>query len=253
MPVGNTTPLIDVRNLGFRYGAIPVLEDITFTVSAGEYLGVIGPNGGGKTTLIKILLGLLPPTSGSVKIFGTDVREFRERYTIGYVPQQLAHAEFQFPATVREVVASGRVPRVGMLRSFDRADRDAIARVMGVAEVRHLSDRRIGDLSGGERQKVFIARALAGEPTVLILDEPTVGVDVAAQGKFYAFLADLNENHGITIIFVTHDIDVIAREARSVLCLNHGLICHGSPKDFIKEEFMERLYGRKMQFIHHGH
>ncbi len=248
-----TRVIIDVHDLSFRYGSVPVLENVSFAVNEGEYLGVIGPNGGGKTTLVKILLGLLRPTSGTVKVFGHDVRLFREAYRIGYVPQRITQTEVQFPATVREVVASGRTGHVGLFRRFRHEDHDAVDRAMRTTDVHQYRGRLFGTLSGGERQKVLIARALAGDPRILILDEPTVGVDIGAQGKFYAFLADLNERHGITILFVTHDIDVIAREARSVLCLNHGLVCHGSPREFIKEEYMERLYGRKMQFIQHGH
>ena len=253
MSVATKPVIVDMKHVSFRYGDVPVLDDVSFTITEGEYLGVIGPNGGGKTTLVKILLGLLKPTSGTVTVFGKDIAEFRDGFQIGYVPQRLAHADTQFPAIVREIVASGRTARVGLGRRFKQGDRDAIEKALRVAEVVHIEDRRMGRLSGGERQKVLIARALAGDPNVLILDEPTVGVDIASQEKFYAFLADLNQKHGITIVFVTHDIDVIAREARSVLCLNHGLICHGSPKDFIKEEYMERLYGRKVQFVLHGH
>lgn len=246
--------IIDVQDLTFRYGSVSVLERISFTVREGEYLGVIGPNGGGKTTLIKILLGLLRPSEGDVKIFGVDVREFREGYRIGYVPQRLAHADPHFPATVREMVSSGRTPRVGLFRRFTHTDRDAVEHAMRTANVHELHDRRMDELSGGQRQRVFIARALAAEPQILILDEPTVGVDPSSQETFYSFLAELNTKHHITILFVTHDIDVIAQEAKSVLCLNHGLICHGSPKDFIREEYMERLYGKRgVKFVLHEH
>lgn len=245
--------IVDVQHLTFRYGDVTVLDDLSFTVTAGEYLGVIGPNGGGKTTLVKILLGLLPPTRGSVTLFGRDVRYGSAGPDVGYVPQRLAHAETAFPATVREVVTSGRTARVGLFRRVRHADLDAIDRALTVANVHGVRDRRFGELSGGERQRVLIARALAGEPKVLILDEPTVGVDLASQEKFYAFLADLNTHHGITIVFVTHDIDVIAREARAVLCLNHALVCHGSPREFIREDIMEKLYGRKIHFVHHEH
>lgn len=246
--------IIDVRDLTFRYGSTTIIENINFTVAEGEYLGIIGPNGGGKTTLVKILLGLLVPSSGTVTIFGKDVREFREGYRIGYVPQRLAHADPHFPATVREMVASGRTPRIGLFQPFRHEDHDAVDRAMRIADVHTLRDQRMDELSGGQRQRVFIARALAAEPSILILDEPTAGIDPASEEKFYTFLAELNEKHKITILFITHDIDVIAREARSVLCLNHGLICHGSPKEFIKEEYLQRLYGkRSVQFILHDH
>lgn len=246
-------PIIEVNNVGFRYGDISVLTGLSFSVPAGDYVGVIGPNGGGKTTLVKILLGLLQPTEGSVSVFGAPIRSLSERHRIGYVPQRITHGAVEFPATVQEIVESGRTPHVGLWRRFTKDDHEAVQTAMAHAEVQHVQHRRLAKLSGGERQRVFIARALAAKPRILILDEPTVGVDVAAQEKFFAFLKELNKRHGITIIFVTHDIDVIAQEATTVLCLNHGLVCFGSPHDFIKEEYMERLYGKTRKFVMHTH
>ena len=124
---------------------------------------------------------------------------------------------------------------------------------MDIAEISHLKDRLIGELSGGERQRVFIARALAGEPGILILDEPVVGVDIASKDRFYAFLKYLNKENKITIIFVSHDVGAIAHEVNDVLCLNRSLICHGSPQDYIKEDFLEQVYGRKVTSIFHNH
>jgi len=246
-------PVIVVQGVSYYYGDVPAITDLTFTVPAGGYVGVIGPNGGGKTTLIKLLLGLLPPASGTITVLGEPVGSPSRRQAVGYVPQRITHSAVEFPATVQEIVESGRTARLSLRRGFSVADREASQQAMDHAGVRHLAERRLAKLSGGERQRVFIARALAAEPEVLILDEPTVGVDVTAQEKFYAFLAELNTKHGITIVFVTHDLDVIAREARTVLCLNHGLVCYGSPHDFIKEEYMERLYGKTMKFVTHKH
>lgn len=238
-----SSSVIEVKNLNFYYGEVPVLTNLNFTVQAGDYVGVIGPNGGGKTTLMKILLGLLQPTEGTVTV----------RHLIGYVPQRLAQSAVEFPATVQEIVESGRTPQLGLWRRFQQSDYEAVEMAMKHAEITHLRDRRLSQLSGGERQRVFIARALAAKPRILILDEPTVGVDVTTQEKFFAFLKELNHKHGITILFVTHDIDVIAKEATTVLCLNHGVVCYGAPGDFIKEEYMERLYGKTMKFVMHNH
>lgn len=244
---------ITVEDLSFSYSGYPVLEHINFSVQSGDYLGVIGPNGGGKTTLIKILLGLLKPTSGTVQVFGIPIRDFKEKALIGYVPQRVSHAVSQFPATVEEVVQSGRTARVGILQRLGRGDLSAVKEAMEVADVTKYKSKRIDELSGGERQRVFIARALAGEPKILILDEPSVGVDIAAQEKFYTFLESLNRDHGLTIIFVSHDIDVVAHEVKSLLCLNKHLVCHGAPREFMKEEYLEKLYGKKVKFILHGH
>jgi zinc transport system ATP-binding protein len=244
---------IEVNDISFSYAHIPVLEHVGFTVKAGEYLGIIGPNGGGKTTLLKIILGLLKPDSGDVKVFGRNTEEFKERYRIGYVPQKSAQAEFFFPATVEEVVRSGRTARIGILRRFSRKDNEAVDEAMETAGVSEYKSRLISRLSGGERQRVLIARSLAGGPSMLILDEPAVGVDIASQEKFYEFLAHLNSEQGITIIFVSHDVGVIAHEVNTILCLNHRMMCHGSPESFIKEEYLEKLYGRKVTSLHHRH
>lgn len=244
--------IIEVRDLSFSYDGNQVLKDITFTVEEGEYLGIIGPNGGGKTTLFKIILGLIAPDSGEVRIFGEPLGRFGRRHLIGYVPQR-SISDYYFPATVEEIVRSGRTPRLGLLRRFSRADNDAIERVMETTGISGVRDRLIGQLSGGERQRVFIARALAGEPRILILDEPDVGVDVTSQERFYTFIEDLNRNLGMTVLLISHDIDVVAHQARSVLCLNRRLVCHGSPKDFITEQYMQKLYGKKVKFILHGH
>lgn len=244
---------IEVKNIGFAYNGHPILENINFEVKVGEYLGIIGPNGGGKTTLVKIILGLLNPTKGSVKIFGIDNKDFKNRSLIGYVPQRVSQEIFQFPATVEEIIKSGRTARIGVLKKFTKDDLIAVEKAMEISNVLKYRNNLLSDLSGGERQRVFIARALAGEPKILILDEPSVGVDLPTQEKFYSFVEKLNKDYNLTIIFISHDIDVVAHEVKCLLCLNKNLVCHGSPKEFIKEEYLEKLYGKKVKFILHGH
>ena len=243
---------IEVKEVSFSYNGNPILQDISFVVQEGEYLGIIGPNGGGKTTLFKVILGLLKPQTGEVRIFGEPLESFKRRHLIGYVPQR-SLSDYYFPATVEEVVRSGRTARLGLFKRVSKEDAKAIERVMEVTDVGRLRDRLIGQLSEGERQRVFIARALASEPKILILDEPDVGVDINAQEKFYSFLEDLNSNTGITILLISHDIDVVAHQAKTILCLNRRLVCHGSPRDFITEDYMQKLYGKKVRFILHGH
>jgi zinc transport system ATP-binding protein len=244
---------IELEDINYSCNDHPVLEDISFAVNEGEYLGIIGPNGGGKTTLLRIMLGLLKPSSGKVKIFGQEIHHFRERYKLGYVPQRAAHEEFYFPATVEEVIRSGRTAKMGLFKRFHQEDHKAVKQAMDIAGVLKLKERLIGELSGGERQRVFIARALAGGPGILILDEPVVGVDIASKDRFYSFLKHLNQEEKITIIFVSHDVGAIAHEVNNVLCLNSRLICHGSPKDYIKEDFLEQVYGSKVTSIFHNH
>lgn len=246
-------PCIKLDNVSFSYEAnTPVLEGISFSVHKGDYLGIIGPNGGGKTTLIKIILGLLHPTGGVVQLFGKDRHDFKERYRIGYVPQRVTQTDKNFPATVFEVVRSGRIPRLGFLKRFKKRDLDAVERAMELAGIAKYRNTLIGSLSGGERQRVFIARALASGPDVLVLDEPTVGVDIGAQKTFYEFLASLNREEKLTIIFVSHDVDMISQETKTVLCVNRNLLCHGLPQELSNEHLLKKLYGEHVRRAPHN-
>jgi zinc transport system ATP-binding protein len=228
MPVKARPPVLSVKDVSFTYDGNPILERITFDLQAGEYVGIIGPNGGGKTTLLKIMLGLLKPDTGQVSLLGEAVRHSDDRYRIGYVPQRVMAEGHLFPATVEEVVTSGRTAGRGFFSMRSKADMAAVKRAMKTADVSHLAWRRVGTLSGGERQRVMIARALA----VLMLDEPTASVDAPSQEAFYAFLRKLH-NNGLTIVIVSHDIDLITHEVDSVLCLNKHLVCHGPTSDML--------------------
>ena len=234
MPVASKPNiLVDIRKLAFAYRDQRVLEGITLTIRSGEYVGIIGPNGGGKTTLLKLILGMLAPTDGSVHVR-------IPRHEIGYVPQRAGSIELSFPATVREVVESGRVrPRGWFLR---RDDRTAVDEALATTGVAHLAARRIVTLSGGERQRVLIARALAARPKMLVLDEPTTAVDIMRQEELYAFLRDLHTKAGMTIVVVSHDIDALSHEVSRVICLNRHLVCHGAPSEVMKHAHIEH-YG----------
>ncbi len=244
---------IAVNNVTFAYQNNVVLENITFQISDGDYVGIIGPNGGGKTTLLKILLGLLTPRSGTVKIFGHDLQQAKEHYEIGYVPQKVLDGNFLFPATVQEVVESGRTSRQKLFSSMTSGDHEAIEKALDLTGVGKYRLKRIEDLSGGQRQLVFIARALAREPRILMLDEPTVGVDMRAQETFYDFLEELNARMNMTILMVSHDIDVMMAEAKQVLCVNRNLVCHVNAHDFDKESYVAQLYGGKAKPLFHSH
>lgn len=244
-------PYIELDNVSFSYGTAEVLENLSFTIRKGEYLGIIGPNGGGKTTLIKIILGLLHPTEGRVALFGKDRHDFKEKYRIGYVPQRVTQLDRTFPATVLEVVRTGRTARLGFFERFTKKDNDAVEHAMDISGIAKYRNTLVGNLSGGERQRVFIARALASEPDVLILDEPTVGVDIGAQKTFYDFLSTLNREQHLTILFVSHDVDTVAQETKTVLCLNHNLVCHGLPHNLLDEHILERLYGKHAKRVEH--
>ena len=244
-------PIIKVNDLTFSYDGVPVLEEVTFSVNAGDYVGIIGPNGGGKTTLLKILLGLLTPKMGTVIIDGFAAGTKESKLEIGYVPQKIAQDTASFPATVYEIVESGRVARTGILGRFSDLDKKAIIDSIKTAGVEHLTDRLINTLSGGERQRTYVARALANKPRILILDEPFVGVDAAKQKEFYLFLKKLNTEQGLTILFVSHDVDVVMAETKSLLCLNLGVLCYDKPEHVQKEQAFKNLYDKKVTHLHH--
>jgi zinc transport system ATP-binding protein len=245
---------IQLENVNFAYQTDKVLEDITVVIEEGDYVGLVGGNGSGKTTFLKIMLGILRPDSGVVRLFGEDVRTFRRWGDIGYVPQHAARSDAEFPATVKEVVESGVTVRMRR-RWFglDKEDRQAMEWAMEVAEVTHLKERLLGELSGGERQRVFIARALASRPKLLILDEPTAGVDASSQQRFYGFLAQLNRSFGMTIVLISHDLEVVAQEVKTVLCLNRRLVCHVPSREFSSGDYLRRIYGDDMRFLPHQH
>ncbi|MBI3120569.1 MAG: metal ABC transporter ATP-binding protein [Candidatus Kerfeldbacteria bacterium] len=246
----NNHPAITFHDVSFEYGNTPVLSNVHFTIAQGEYVGVIGPNGGGKTTLVKLLLGLLQPDFGTIRLFGEPISPTTLR-RVGYVPQRIDAEDIAFPATVQEIVESGRTVHRGLFHRLTREDQKKVQAALAEAEISHIANRRFGELSGGERQRVLIARALASEPRLLILDEPTAGVDVASQEQFYTFLSNLHTQHGLTILLVTHEIDVIANEAQSLLCVNRSITFHGSPKAFIRSDYLQELYGKNVKMILH--
>ena len=222
--MNNDTPALRLHNVRFSYEGQDVLEDVTCSVTQGSYVGIVGPNGGGKTTLLKVILGLLKPSEGTVSILGMTPLAARKAGKIGYVPQRVVQSDFVFPATAEEVVRSGRSRSGRIGRWFAAQDKSIAEEAMKTAGIWHLRHRLVGTLSGGERQKVFIARALAAEPAILILDEPTTGVDASSQEEFYALLRTLHRGKGLTVLFVSHDVEVMANEASNILCLNKRLV-----------------------------
>lgn len=253
MPLEQEKVYIELNDVSFAYKNTPVLENVSFKIHRGEYLGIIGPNGGGKTTLIRIILGLIHPTSGSISLFGQSSHDFKEKYRIGYVPQRATQADKNFPATVFEVVRSGRIPRLGLFNGFTKKDDEVVEKVLTLTGIDRYRNTLIGNLSGGERQRAYIARALASEPDILILDEPTVGVDIGAQRIFHGFLSSLNTDHAMTIIFVSHDVDVVSQETKTVLGLNHVVFCYGPVQELLNENLLKGLYGNHVETPTHRH
>ncbi|HNR44092.1 MAG TPA: ABC transporter ATP-binding protein [Methanofastidiosum sp.] len=237
--------IIRIENLSFDYGDHRVLEDINLTVYDDDFLGIIGPNGGGKSTLLKIILGLLNPTEGTISLFGKNPKEGRKY--VGYVPQYTL-VDRNFPINVEQVILSGRIGHTDFLRRYSGADRkiaDKAMNIMGIADIRNI---QIGKLSGGQLQRVLIARALATEPKLLLLDEPTSNIDVQAETDFYDFLHALSEK--MAIILVTHDTGAISSHVKTIGCINKTLHYHGEKN--IPPKVFEKLYGCPIELIGHG-
>jgi zinc transport system ATP-binding protein len=243
---------VEIEDVDFTYGAVPVLERINLTVEPGDFLGIIGPNGSGKTTLLRIMLGLLPPQRGAVRLFGHPPASFRQWGRLGYVPQK-ATLDPALPVTVHEVVATGLLPSLGLFGRVGGAERRRIAEVLGQVGMEAHAGARIGALSHGQQQRVLIARALVSKPELLILDEPTGGVDPEAQTSFYALLHHLNRERDVTLILVSHDIGVVAKEVTKLACLNRRLIFHGRPGDFLSDAALTALYGPAVRVVSHDH
>jgi zinc transport system ATP-binding protein len=245
-------PFVEIEKVSFRYGEVSVLEDIDLTVEPGDFLGIIGPNGSGKTTLLRIMLGLLAPTSGQVRLFGHPPASLKQWGRLGYVPQK-ATFDPSLPVTVGEVVASGLVATMGLLRRVRAAERRRVGDVLAQVGMTAYAAARVGALSVGQQQRVLIARALVSDPELLILDEPTGGVDPEAQTNFYALLHHLNREREVTLILVSHDIGVVAKEVTRLACLNRRLIFHGRPGDFLSDAALAALYGPAVRVVSHEH
>lgn len=243
---------IDIRNVSFQYEYTHVLNDISLQVQQGDFLALLGPNGSGKSTLLKLILGLLKPMSGEVNLFGQNCDKFKQREWIGYVSQKSNAFNSGFPATVREVVRSGLTKKVGLFKRLPKDANERAEAALKLVGMEQFIDRNIGALSGGQQQRVFIARALISEPKLLILDEPTVGIDHENVQAFYDLLVKLNEEQGITMVLVTHDVNTVSNRISHVACLNQKIHFHGFRREFdtLSEEKLNAWYGHAVRKVH---
>jgi zinc transport system ATP-binding protein len=226
--VETTRPVLIADNLSFSYGVDPVLDSVSFRVRAGEFVALVGPNGSGKSTLLRLLLGLLIPSTGSVEVLGGTPKQLRQHGRLGYVAQRQALPK-DFPATVEEVVTAGRLARRGWRGRLDREDRREIDHAIESVSLSALRKRRIGDLSGGQQQRAFIAKAFAGQPELLVLDEPVAGVDVTSQREFAEALLHLRNEHGAAILLVSHELGAVAHSLDRVVVLRRRIMFDGPP------------------------
>ncbi len=246
--------VVQIKDMSFKYGNETVLRDINLQIKQGDFFGLIGPNGSGKSTLLKTILGLLPIQKGEVFLFGKPLHQFRDWDKIGYVSQKANAFNTGFPATVFEVVSMGLFGKKGLFRRLNKQDKQKVREAIKIVGLSDYEKRNIGKLSGGQQQRTFIARALVSDPKLLILDEPTVGIDADSTKQFYQLLSKLNREMGITIVLVSHDIAVITKQVNKIACLNKGLHFHGSPAEFDQSrEVLQKTYGVEMGLITHHH
>ena len=251
--MSSQAPAIEVRDLDFSYGAARVLEAVSLSVAPGEFIGIVGPNAGGKSTLLRLILGLLTPQAGQIRVLGRPPREASRQ--LGYVPQYPSFPR-DFPITVEQAVLLARVGGPGGGRfsrlwpgGYSRADREIAHRSLAEVEALDLARRRIGSLSGGQLQRVLLARALACEPRILILDEPTANIDQRLEGDIFDLLRQLNAR--LTILVVSHDIGFISSYVTRVACVNRTLACHHT--DAIDGPIIQQLYGEAVRMVAHRH
>jgi len=246
-------PIIRFENATILYRHRAAVERMTLDIRAGEFVGIIGPNGSGKTTFLKAILGLVTPASGSVRVFDCSCERLRceHRARIGYLPQKEL-VDPHFPITVAEAVMMGRYSTSGLLRYPGRDDRAIVRDALAAVGMTHHADAPLGELSGGQQQRVMIARALAQRPEVLLLDEPTTGIDAATQHALMELISRLHRERKLTILFVTHDINLISRVVDRLVLLKTRIVASGPPAAVLTQATLAEVYGKDIVVTHDG-
>lgn len=246
----NPNIIISFSNVWVQYDDNIVLEDIDLTVYEKEIITVVGPNGSGKSTLLKTILGFNQPYRGEVRVFGKPPKKIRKSGLIGYLPQG-SHYDSQFPVGVFDVVAMSRYAQKRFIERLNKDDYRKIGESLEKVDMLDFKNHHFGSLSGGQKQRVLIARSLAIHPKILILDEPSTGLDAVAQDNFYQLLLQLRDNEALTIIIVSHDIGSVSTIADKVACLNRKMHFHGKPSECIPTEALAKVFGKDVYFLHH--
>jgi zinc transport system ATP-binding protein len=248
-PIRPEPPVVELRGVSFAYNGAPVLEEVDLSIDSREWVCLVGPNGGGKTTLLKLILGLLEPTSGEVRLFGQTPD--RGRLRVGYMPQHLRF-DPQFPMTVMDIVLMGRLGGRGLgglLGWYGADDRRVALEALAEVGMESQARRAFADLSGGQRQRVLVARALACRPELLLLDEPTASVDARGEAQLLEILVELNKR--MTVVMVSHDLGFVLGMVRSVVCVNRRVVVH--PTSEVTGEMIRDIYGGDVRLIRHDH
>jgi zinc transport system ATP-binding protein len=244
--------IVEIHDLSVKYpNGVVALDHINIDVHEKDLIALIGPNGAGKSTLLKVILGLIKPTTGSVKLFGCQELIKNLRY-VGYVPQSAQARDQNLPFNVYETVMLGRTPYVGLFHGVGSKDKQKVEETLKLFEIYELKDRKIGQLSGGQSQRVFLAKAMVADPKLLLLDEPTSGVDTSSKREFYKMLERLNKERGITVILSSHDVGVITKIANRVLCINRSQFFCGENADFSASVEIHKVYDHPVEIMDHS-
>lgn len=249
----DVSPVLEVKDLCVNRSNALVIEDANFTIHQKDFVGIVGPNGGGKTTLLLALLKLLPREKGIIRLFGVDIDSFSQWERVAYVSQDAINFDTHFPLTVRELVSLGRINSANFGRRFNREDLDAVDEALKFMGISDIADKRIGQLSGGQKQRIFVAKALVRSPEILIMDEPVTGVDASTQEKFYKKLSNLNIGKGITILIVSHDLTAVFCRMSKVMCVNRAVYMSPIAEGFDPNKALRKAYGDHFHFVFHRH
>lgn len=249
----DVSSVLEVKDLCVNRSNALVIEDANFSIHRRDFVGIVGPNGGGKTTLLLALLKLLPREKGSIRFFGVDIDSFSQWERIAYVSQDAINFDTHFPLTVRELVALGRINSANLGRRFNREDLEAVDKALRFMGILNIGGKRIGQLSGGQKQRIFVAKALVRNPEILIMDEPVTGVDADTQEKFYKKLSNLNVSKGITILIVSHDLTAVFCRMSKVMCVNRAVNVSPIAEGFDPNKALRKAYGDHFHFVFHKH
>ena len=246
-------PIVEVTDVNVMRSNSLVIQQATFTINKGDYVGIVGPNGGGKTTIILAMLGFLPIQKGAIQLFGEHISSFSQWERVAYVSQGAINFDTTFPLTVRELVGLGRIHRGNIGRKLTTNDWEAVDESLEIMAVNDLAYKRIGNLSGGQKQRVFVAKALVRHPDVLLLDEPVAGIDATTLEKFYKTLSDLNEKKKLTIMIVSHDLSTVFCRMSKLICVNRQVYISDITKDMDPNTILKKVYGEHFHFVFHEH
>jgi len=237
-------PILSIQNLNFNYGTRSILENVSLSMDAQDFVAIIGPNGGGKSTLLKCIMGIFKPQSGTIEVFGTTAKKGRQ--FMGYLPQ-FRNVDGDYPITVLETVMMSTL-NGNPFKHFSKQDQERAKLALSDVKISNLASRSLSALSGGEKQRVFLARALMSDPKLLILDEPTTSIDAPSEQEFYGLLGELNQK--MAILMVSHDISMVSTTVKNIACLNKKLIYHGTKE--LTSHDLEETYGCDVELIAHG-